>query len=178
MGISFMIAFASAATRLWRPPEPDRAPPRVTVPGKITSRLVPKLAICSCTLFLAPSPMATIAITAPTPMMMPSMVRKERSLFLAKARRAIRHAMINMRSPPASVSRNPTLARIRNEQTIAKDDPPLGILRDVGLMGNQDDGDAFLLVQVLKQLHDFIAGFGIEVAGRLIGQNQRRPIDQ
>ena len=38
----------------------------------------------------APSPIATIAITAPTPMMMPSIVKKARSLFLASARSAMR----------------------------------------------------------------------------------------
>ena len=42
----------------------------------------PRLAICASTCAFAPLPMPTIAITAPTPMMMPSAVRTERSLFL------------------------------------------------------------------------------------------------
>src|SRR5712692_469921 len=43
-----------------------------------------------CTRYSAPWPMLTVAITAPTPMMMPSMVSAERSLFRASARRANR----------------------------------------------------------------------------------------
>src|SRR2546428_281165 len=35
----------------------------------------------SCTAFCAPLPSATIVMTAPTPMMMPSIVRNDRSLF-------------------------------------------------------------------------------------------------
>jgi hypothetical protein len=37
---------------------------------------------------VAPCPTATIAITAPTPMMMPSVVRKERTLLRAMERKA------------------------------------------------------------------------------------------
>src|SRR6059036_2431140 len=50
----------------------------------------------SCTDFCAPEPRATIVITAPTPMMMPSMVRSERSLLTRSASRATR--MISPRS--------------------------------------------------------------------------------
>src|SRR5712692_11822533 len=47
---------------------------------------------CTCLVILAvaPVPMAIRATTAPTPMMMPSMVRAERSLLAASARRAMR----------------------------------------------------------------------------------------
>ena len=48
------------------------------------------VAICSAIRRLAPVPTASMAITAPTPMMMPSMVRAERILFTFKARSAIR----------------------------------------------------------------------------------------
>ncbi len=44
------------------------------------------LDICSDILWLAPEPTATMAITAPTPMMMPSMVSAERILFTRIAR--------------------------------------------------------------------------------------------
>src|SRR5260221_14293957 len=47
---------------------------------------------CTCWVMLAvaPVPMAISATTAPTPMMMPSMVSAERSLLAASARRAMR----------------------------------------------------------------------------------------
>ena len=44
---------------------------------------------CS-TCALAPAPMAIIAMTAPTPMMMPSVVRNERILLRKRARSATR----------------------------------------------------------------------------------------
>src|SRR2546429_4487952 len=44
----------------------------------------------SCTAFWAPEPSAIIVITAPTPMMMPSMVRSERSLLARSASSATR----------------------------------------------------------------------------------------
>src|SRR5579883_3267157 len=53
------------------------------------STFVPKLAICACTESRAPCPTASIAITAATPMMMPSIVRNERNLFLPSERKAI-----------------------------------------------------------------------------------------
>src|SRR5258708_29532151 len=43
-------------------------------------------------------------------------------------------------------------------------------------MGYLNDGDAFL-VQFLKQLHDFAALIGMQVARRLVGENQFWPGD-
>ena len=43
------------------------------------------LEICSAILLLAPVPTAIIAITAPTPIIMPNMVRAERILFTLNA---------------------------------------------------------------------------------------------
>ena len=48
------------------------------------------LSICACTVACAPCPMLTIAITAETPMMMPSMVSAARILLRASARKAMR----------------------------------------------------------------------------------------
>jgi len=50
----------------------------------------PRLWICSATRACAPEPTATMVITAPTPMTMPSMVSALRSLFTRRARTAIR----------------------------------------------------------------------------------------
>ena len=70
-------------------PAPILTPPDVVAPGRTMSRLLPMLDICSAIFRLAPVPTATMAITAPTPMMMPSMVRPERILFTRSARKEI-----------------------------------------------------------------------------------------
>ena len=67
-----------------------RMPPRFTVPDCTNSMLDPMAAICCCACCCAPCPTLTMAMTAPTPMMMPSMVSMERSLLRARARMAMR----------------------------------------------------------------------------------------
>ena len=47
--------------------------------------------------------------------------------------------------------------------------------RHVGIVRHQDDGDP-LRVELLEHPQDFDAGVGIEVARRLVGQDQRGPI--
>ena len=59
------------------------------LPGRTMIRLLPMLWICCCIRAVAPAPTPTIAITAATPMMMPSMVSAERALFTLRARSAI-----------------------------------------------------------------------------------------
>src|ERR1700753_75381 len=66
------------------------APDEVTAPGKIMMKFVPSEFIVLSTDFDAPVPMATTAITQATPMMMPSIVRKERSLLREIALRPTR----------------------------------------------------------------------------------------
>ena len=58
------------------------------LPGSTMIRLLPMLWICSCIRAVAPAPTPTIAMTAATPMMMPSMVSAERVRFtLQRAQR-------------------------------------------------------------------------------------------
>src|SRR5262245_3701812 len=59
----------------------------------MTSECEPRLAICARMAACAPCPIASMAITAATPMITPSMVRAERIVFRRKARWAIRMAM-------------------------------------------------------------------------------------
>ena len=59
------------------------------LPESTTIRLLPMEAICSLMRSCAPDPTATMAITAATPMMMPSMVSAERILLMRSARKAI-----------------------------------------------------------------------------------------
>ena len=45
-------------------------------------------------------------------------------------------------------------------------------------MRDQEDRDAALRVQPLEDAHHFDAGARVEVAGRLVGQDDRRLVDQ
>jgi len=74
----------STSSRVSCTPEsgPMRTPRDCMEPGKMVSRLVPMLAIWSWMRFSAPLPMATMTMTAATPIMMPSMVSRVRILFL------------------------------------------------------------------------------------------------
>ena len=88
-GHSFWIASASPRVSVGCVPAPILTPPEVVAPGRMMRRLLPMLEICSEIFWLAPVPTATMAITAPTPMMMPSMVSAERILFTRRARKDI-----------------------------------------------------------------------------------------
>jgi hypothetical protein len=57
------------------------------------------------------------------------------------------------------------------------DDAP-GMPRHNGIVGDQDDGDAVLLIQLLEHFEDVLARSGIEVSCRLIGKNQGRLVDE
>src|SRR5262245_22017369 len=156
---------------------------------------VPRLAIWERMVALAPSPMATIAITAPTPMIIPSIVRNERSLFRAKARSAILRVMNhitqfliltgskqlsrylgstpNLRLPLARI-----LSFIRDDHAITKHDSPLSIVGDVLFVRNDHNCNALSRVQSLKQGHDIRAGRGVQISGGFISKNQGGAIDQ
>src|SRR6059058_5335620 len=112
--ISRAMAAASSSVSVNWVPRPRRAPVEVTLPAVATMRLVPRLSIRSVTLACAPAPTPTMAITAPTPMMMPSIVSALRSLFTRSARTAIRtacSAFIVLAGGPDMAPRPPTLGR-------------------------------------------------------------------
>src|SRR2546429_6489643 len=76
-------------------------------------RFDPRLWICSATRAWAPAPTPTIAMTAATPMMMPSIVSALRSLLTRSARMAMRTLCQTLtRRPPPPVAR-PRPARRR-----------------------------------------------------------------
>ena len=62
-------------------------------------------------------------------------------------------------------------------QTIAHDDVAARIGGDIRFMRHHDDGDA-MIVQLLKNSHDFDAGAAIEISGRLISKQYFRFVDQ
>src|SRR5688572_3552496 len=96
LGTSRLIASRSSTVNVFVPvsPVPLRTPPTFCAPALTKSRLVPMLEICACTEACAPWPMLTMAITADTPMMMPSMVSAARILLRTSARKATRIIII------------------------------------------------------------------------------------
>jgi hypothetical protein len=96
------MASASPNVRVGWVPAPILTPPEVVEPGRTIRRLLPMLAICSEILLLAPVPTASIVMTAPTPIMIPSIVRAERILFTFNALNDIRNVegMLIMTFPP------------------------------------------------------------------------------
>ena len=75
------MALASSYFKVCMEPAAPLGPPRLEEPGETISMLLPRLAMDSCTLLRTPMPTDTMAITAPTPIIIPSMVRRERSLL-------------------------------------------------------------------------------------------------
>ena len=62
-----------------------RTPPKRPLPGLTMIMLEPICPISARMLCFEPLPMASIAMTEATPMMMPSIVRKQRILLLSSA---------------------------------------------------------------------------------------------
>ncbi|MND18366.1 hypothetical protein D3C87_1155740 [compost metagenome] len=79
---------------------PDLMSPK-SLPAKISSVLVPRLEIFCSTRCCDPCPSATTLMTEAMPMMMPSMVRKVRSLCARIDRSAMRNASRSEETTPA-----------------------------------------------------------------------------
>lgn len=88
--ISRWMAQASSSVMVSWLPEPMRTPPETAEPESTMIMLEPRLWICSATRACAPLPTATMVITAPTPMTIPSIVSALRSRLTRRARAAIR----------------------------------------------------------------------------------------
>ena len=67
---------------------------------------------------------------------------------------------------------------ISNDPAISKGDEPRGVLGDVGLVCDQEHRDAALRIQPLEDLHDLDARARVEVAGRLVRQDDGGFVDQ
>src|SRR5437762_5476543 len=79
--------------------------------------------------------------------------------------------------PPLHLSDSAMLDRgVVQHDAVAERDDARAVLGDVGLVRHQHDRDAALYVQLLKNAHDLDAGLRIEVAGRLVGEQQRRAV--
>src|SRR5437667_7585599 len=168
------------------PPELERTPLDVVAPGTTTSRFFPRLLISAWTAAAAPSPMLTIVITAATPMMIrASSTPSAACCAAARAARSSRSFGRASLSPspqeadgraPAGMTR--PVGIVGNDLAVSEDDDAPGEARDALLVRDQHDGDGVLVVEAFEDIQDLHAGGRIEVAGRLVGQQQRWSIDQ
>src|SRR5215216_2523061 len=112
--------------------------------------------------------MLTIAITAATPMMIPSMVKAARILLRTRARNATRMIISKFilllvvfvvdrwqilqffRCVASMLDRT-----VRLDFSILKNDHAVGVFRDVRLVRDQHERDSSLTIQTLKDLHHF-----------------------
>src|SRR5262245_12486208 len=155
-----------------------RAPDCVATPGKIIRKLVPSEEIWAWIAACEPWPTAIIAITQATPMMMPSAVSAERSLLRPIALRATLRIVRNFSIAPSSAGPPaPGDFLIVHNPAVAEHHRALGVLGDVLLVRDQDDSLA-VVVESLKDRHDLFRRLRVEVAGRLVGQDQLRVVDQ
>ena len=79
---------------LWRPMTREE-------PGNTTSMFDPSALICLSISLRAPEPTATMMITEPTPMIMPSVVSTDRSRLVRSADRAIEKLSVTVIPPPS-----------------------------------------------------------------------------
>ena len=153
---------------------------------------VPALLIWFSIEVRAPVPIATMTMTAATPMIMPSAVSAVRIALRRRARTAMasvfhkRHGSFvlrrSARRPPACASKaaSSPSARRRAVTGVSLRTRPsrnatirVRVLGDVGLVRDQHDRQP-LRVQPLEDAHHLDARAGVEVAGRLVGQQQHR----
>src|SRR6185369_12166573 len=66
---------------------------------------------------------------------------------------------------------------IAGDFAVADVDYAVGVFGDVGLVGYDDDGVA-LGLELVEEGHDFDAGFGVEVASGLVGQDDAGAVDE
>jgi hypothetical protein len=118
---------------------------------------------------VAPVPTAIIVITAATPMMMPSIVSRLRSLLAASARSAERMAARKVMPAPSR--------RCPPPPAHPEHDPAARPRGDVALVRDQHDRHA-LAIQLGEQPHDLFAGVRVERPGRLVGQDHLRLVHE
>ena len=123
---------------------------------------MPRPASRSVMFDVVPWPTPTRATTEATPMMTPSIVRAARS------------RLVRSRD---SASRSSSREAHADDLPVAQVDLPVGGRGDLGVVGDEDDRPAGG-VELVEEAHDVRAGVAVEVAGRLVGQDERRLRDE
>ena len=159
--------------------------------------LVPRASNSVSTVVFSPVSAAMTAVTDATPITMPIVVSIDRTLF-AQICPSARNALCRISSRIAIGRRrriiSPPPARIANGgrrladgvlldgqigqhlAVLHADDPP-GVAGDVRLVRHHDDRLPGV-VQLVEQAEDFLARAAVEIAGRLVGQQDRGLVDQ
>src|SRR5215471_21111722 len=88
-------------------------------------------------------------------------------LRVSKMNRALEARRSGMRALPGST----------HLPAVEQPHDALGLLRLARIMRDYHDRCAFILVQVLEHFHNFIAHLAVQVAGRLVGQQDARIAD-
>src|SRR5262249_46167495 len=124
-----------------------------------------------------------MAITAPTPITMPSSVSAERSLLRVRARSAtfsivqnfIDRVLFVFRKLPQALRSVERLVhrQVMLHAAVANRDQPLGMARDVGLVRDEQNRKIALPVKPLENLHHFKRGSGVQTARRLVRDDDR-----
>src|SRR3972149_5499087 len=135
-------------------------------------RVVPWLWTCSSMAARAPAPRAIMVMTEATPMITPSMVRAERTLLRRRARRG----RGGRSGPPPRVGAAGD-GGLGEDASVAHQDHARRVLRDVVLVGDEDDREPPLPVEPLQDLHDLEAGPAVEVARGVVGEDHLRLVD-
>ena len=187
---------------------PSFTPPVLVEPEKIITVLAPMLAMPFCRVAFDPSPISVMAMTAATamidaqgrqarshlvspqrPQRRPPGGRQQRrhasaAAIWPKSRHRTRRAAPEAGSRllpdcrfPAIARPRPVLSLVALDHSIHDVNGPMGVIGHFGIMRDQDDGDS-CRVELLEHAQDFDARVRIEIAGRLIGENERRAIDQ
>src|SRR5436189_4496527 len=126
-----------------------------------------------------------INVTATMPMITPSAVRVERVMF----ERICATAIFQL-SPSSYIKRLILISTdsshidfgnksrvVAFDQTIAQMHCAPSVCGDVALMRNENDGVA-PPIQIFEQRHDLLAGFGIEISGRFVSQDNGRLVHE
>src|SRR5512138_2622917 len=112
------------------------------MPEETKMRLEPRLVIWSLMVASVPALMAIMMMTAATPMMIPSMVSRDRTLFLRIASQAIRSSssgcMVHIL--PGKRMRRFAVVYDRFDVTVFQADGPLGVGRYDGIVCDDHDG--------------------------------------
>ncbi len=138
---------------------PANPPPSPEL-GITVSKLVPICSKVEVILACAPLPIDISEITAPTPIMMPSMVSEERSLLADSDLRA----MIKDSMSFTDVKLQPFIA---DNPPIHESDDTLGLSGNVHLMSNYYYGDT-ILVELTENRNNLSSRDTVQITGRLI----------
>src|SRR5258705_11967468 len=118
-----------------------------------------------------------MTMTAATPMIMPSAVSAVRMAFRRSALTATTNVIRN--DMPAPLRDAAALdGAVVAHQSVAERNHARAVFGDVRLVRHEDDGDAALDVEALEDAHHLDARLRVEIAGRLVGEQQRRVVSQ